>query len=183
MFDYMKLAKLISTMCDEKRIKYARSLRVPVNVEKYLEDNDIQLEGCTTFLNEENIRIFIIFGKSDYAMMHDIIDNKYTFCIFADYILRDEIEYMEMYEIVRNIVYHILRYVFPDQISPIGMMSLRCIIKDTFRLNIKKTIDQISAYNIWTIGGDRFLDEYKEKYPDRAKDIEKVMELFDQTFK
>jgi hypothetical protein len=168
-------------MCDEKRIKYARSLRIPVNVGKYLEDNDIELEGCTTFLNEENIRIFIIFGKSEYAMMHDIIDNKYTFCIFADYILRDEIEYMEIYDIMRSIIYHILRYAFPDfQSSIANRIHIKIYIKDTFKLNINKILEQIAAYNVWDIGGERFLDEYKEKYPDKAKDIETVMKLFDQ---
>jgi hypothetical protein len=175
MFDYLKMTKLVPTMCDSQRIKYAKNLTLPPNVDSYLTNRDIQYQGCINFYKEEDIRIFIVYGKSDYLMMHDIIDNKYTFCIFADYIIKDENTYSDMFKMLMDIMEYIFSYAFPGihKVSP-------KYIKDTFLDSLDEQMRQICAYNIWSIGGDRFLDEYKAMFLEDAKDIEKVMQIIDR---
>ena len=178
MFDYMMLTRLMPVMCDAQRMKYASALRLPPNVETYLKDNGVDPKGSINFFNDktQEIRIFIVYGECKYAMMHDIIDNKHTFCIFADFILKDENDAMEIFEIIDNIVHLIISYAFP----PAMYKSKIKYIKDTFLTTINEQLKNVCTYNVWAIFGDKFLDDYKLLYPDEAKDIDKIMEVYDQ---
>ena len=178
MFDYIKLTRLLPIMCDPQRMKYASALRLPLNVETYLRNNDIDPLGSITFFSDkgQNIRIFIVYGECKYAMMHDVIDNMHTFCIFADYVLKDENDYIEIFEILDNIVHSIIAYAFPPSMHKHKIKY----INDTFLTTINEQLKNVCVYNVWAIFGDKFLEDYKLLYPEESKDIEKIMELYDQ---
>jgi hypothetical protein len=164
-------------MCDSQRIRFASSpLRLHINIENHLKENGAVPKGFFNFVNEEDMSIFIIYGKSDYAMTHDIINNKYTFCIFPDYIFGDENDCMEIFRITLDIVKTILSYIYP----PMSHKIKPKYIKDNFASSIEDRIRHICAYNVWTIFGDRFLDKYKEKFPEDKDDIESIIDIFDQ---
>jgi hypothetical protein len=113
-------------------------------------------------------------------MMHEILDDKYTFCIFPDYILNDNNTHIDMYNMICDIIYRIICYAYPIATH---RKALPEYIKDTFINTITDRIKYISAYNVWVLVGENFLEDYKQIHPEDTKCIEKIMELYDDLVK
>jgi len=175
MFDYLKFTKLISTMCDEKRIKLATRARLPAEVLGYLLDNGVKVEGAINFHEDENCHILIIYGKTEYALLTDIIDNRYTFCIFADTILSNDNKFMKILDMTFDSVMTIMSYMYPNpQYTP------KPYIKDTHKEFFEAKIKDICVCSIWAVFGDSFIEEYKTVFPEDTE-ITKVIKVFEDS--
>lgn len=175
MFKYLELSKLMVFITDPKNMRFGRRGILP-QLSNYLENEGIEADFYSEFYADENINIICIYGKSNYAMLHDMFNSKYTFILFPDYILKKEHKYMEIYRIISDIMHHILVYAFHPMRVPISPH-----IKDAYKQNIKSDIKNICVYNLYSVFGENFLEEYKKKYPE-DRDIDKHMAKFDLMF-
>lgn len=191
-FDYTKLFSLFPSTTNPDKLRYGRVI-VPPKFQEYFEAIKVtEVKTTSTFHSDDNIEIHIVYGKSDFAVAHEVINNKHCFFVFPDFVFNRH-DMMKMFEIVKKSIEYILSYIpycyhamVVDTLYPIikddNDDTVKSIIKDTFAESIQSDIELIAIYAVWSIiGAEKFLERYRQVYPYKysIEELESLMKAID----